>query len=238
MREKKRKLYLDLSRKARGEIYTRAKNDIRRYGGIFTTHDYIGEDARASWADFVFLSRKAKIVYAGYIRIAQDALAEKAQEAASPEITEAFIKAALEFPKGECVKRDALGKPLCYKMDFSPFREPREEFGGLSYDEYYDSLILKEMAKKPPIYEEYEIDETFTWALGVSMIVDEPLITRPVIEKHIKRFWENGERNWRKDAPVDPEKLVYSLDWREKLGLSMSNALVNLDGSPVCRENP
>lgn len=220
MRRSKHPFYSDLSRKKRGDLYIRAKNDIRGHSPLFTTHDYLGPEARSSWADFVFLSRKGKIVYSGYIRTCQDALVEDAENRFAAEFADKFLD--LAWRGG--------GR---HPMDFNVLGEKREELGGLSLNEWQNGKINVWLAGRPPVFEEYEIDRTYLYAIGVHMAVDEEIITKDVIAKHVNRFLDMGEAAWKAEEPVNPEKLVYSLDWREKLGISAANVVAGLDGKPL-----
>lgn len=226
--------FMSLSNKKRGNIYTHYKNKIRyekiKSGRNFITYDYIEEDARCSWADFLFLSKnKKKIFYNAYIHIAQDELVSNASNIIMDEMYPLFEKYIGYDFKFEVSKRDAWGKPVLYKMDTSANEKIHEELGNKTFWDYQDDKITEYLEQnKPKVFEEFKLNFSYANGIGLEIIVDEEIITANVVEKAIQRFYDLGEVNWKAEVPVSEDKLVYVKDWYRIKKVSMSNAIVGI----------
>lgn len=232
---------MEQSLKKRGKewIYIRDKvaKALTLQGRNFYSHDYIEPDARCSWADFCFISpTKKKVFYNATIEIAQSALIENAESIVDEEAAgmfEKFIGTGLDF---SVAKVNSAGKPLLYSLDTSRWEKKWPELGSKTFFEWRDDKVDELLGqKRSPVFEEYKLDFSYRCGVGLIMTVDEEIITPEVIERHIKRFCENGEIEWKSDIPIDPEKLVYSHDWPAIRQVSICNAIVDIDFNGSCK---
>lgn len=213
------------------ECYIKYKNKIKRKfpttGRNFFTYDYFSDDVKYSCSDFVFLSKKRKIVYRCFMTMCQEMLISNANDVLwHQEFAELWDKYNLGHTTWIPAERDVWGKPKTYTMEKSNYDVVRPEFGNRDFFDYSNFRVTEYLeANKPNIYEEYQIGGYLKNCLSLHMIVDEPCITEAVVTKHINKFLEMGEVNWKSKTPVPQNKLLYSHDWRKKLGICLGVAL-------------
>lgn len=235
---KKRSLFSNLPRWKRSNLRVRLEGKIRRENlrwghRLFYTRDYIEPEARCCWCDFWFPSSKDKFtVYSAYLHSCQETLTDLAEEALEPELNSLFEKYIGNSWTWKVAERDAWGKPLTYTdADSDRYSRTWPELDNLSYYDYREKRISEWLQEnKPPVYEQYTVDvNEGHYGLFLVMSVDEDLVTADVINKRIEHFYSLGEPlEWRADAPVPQERLLYSQDWRSQKNLSLGNALLDV----------
>lgn len=94
------------------------------------------------------------------------------------------------------------GVRKCYQLKQRPERE-YDAFGGMTFREYEEKLSSEILEKEPPVIREnYRLDSSYRYGIGVAMVVDAQEIDRPASERAILRFREIGEIDWGNPVPV------------------------------------
>ncbi len=64
-------------------------------------------------------------------------------------------------------------------------------------------------ANAPPnIWESFQVDTSYRYGIGLSIVVDSPTIDKEVTEKSIDRFLLLGSGNWKAASPVAINNLL------------------------------
>ncbi len=78
-----------------------------------------------------------------------------------------------------------------------------EQYGGLTYGEYQDKLVEEIIRDEPPeVFESFEIDRSYRYGIGLTMVIKAEEVNQAAIEEAIRRFREVGETDWRAAEPV------------------------------------
>lgn len=224
----KHKKFMELSRNKRGDIVTMVKGRISKnspyYGGKFTSHLVLDTVDDAQWFDFLFTGRDRTIFWNAYIETAKSEFNTKISDMAhdrvldqlSPDEFSSYVK--FEF---EPCEWSNTGKATLYKMKPKP--EVRyEKFGGLTVMEQMKKVENDILNNEPPdIYERFELNYSYKFGIGLTMIVDVDKIDKSVIESAIDKFLEMGCVDWVSQNPVDKSKLLDS----PNIGYTSSNAV-------------
>lgn len=180
---------LSLSRRRRDWIgmSNRLRDESEFLGGLFSTHDVIGE--HTAWIDFYFLSRKHKgVFYNGVLDTAKYRYSEMADSQAWDE-AELLLKSP---PLFEGAYKDAKGNTV-----IPPRSEPTEPFGGLSRFDWVRRRAGEIAdARTLSVREAVEIDPSYRFGLGLHACLDIPAITIESVEDFIRDFWARGEMPW------------------------------------------
>lgn len=181
--------------------------DTARYGGIFTSHQTLDEPGRPDiynqWFDFLFLGMDGHTIWNAEIITGQmafwDQISELAWEQTQSLLTEAEINAEFSW------KTAPVPSVHGQKMHRVIFPEPRryDSLDGLTVREHQErnaSEILKNAS--PGIHESFEIDRSYSYGVGLHMVVDAPVIDRGIIERAVHTFRERGEVEWVSSVPI------------------------------------
>lgn len=217
-RHKSHPHFVDLPRHKRGDAVIALKGQMRKYakdyGGRFTSHLVLDEPDRPDlynqWFDFYFPGRdKFTIWNASIITAKKDFWAKvsdlayaRASAMLSPQ--EMAEDSKLDF---EPADRSSTGKILTYKL-----RERRtmrfEQFGGLTFMEYWDKLQAEIARNEPPqVFESFKTDRGYRYGIGLHIVVDTQVINRASIEAAMDRFFALGEVDWTASEPVARDRL-------------------------------
>jgi hypothetical protein len=208
--ENKRRPFISLPRHKRGDAFIKMKGEIKReasqYGGMFTSPLVMDESRESSWCDFYFLGLDKFTIWNATIITASVALQDAASNLAYKKTIEMLTsdeweaECKVEFvPADRCTKT---GRILTYQM-LEREKKRYEQFGGLTFSEQIDKLESQIIAESPPlIYESFQTDLSYSFGIGLSIVLDAETINRSVIEQAINRFRELGEQNWKAVNPV------------------------------------
>jgi hypothetical protein len=98
--------------------------------------------------------------------------------------------------------RSKTGKILTYQM-LEREQKRYDQFEGVTFFEQIDKLEAQIIAESPPpIYESFKTDLSYSYGIGLNIVIDAEVINRTVIEQAIIRFRELGELNWQAVNPV------------------------------------
>lgn len=205
----------------RKKCWIRTKNRIRsnKYGhrGLFYTwHELQARDpseGRATWCDFYFLSSVQKnVFYNATISIAQNKLWDEAHTIAFNKAYDQLTEEErenefrLEFEVYE--KSPLFGQKMYQLKEKAPVRY--DVFEGRTFS---DEVLIREQevlsSKEIQVYEEFSLDHSYAYGVGLEMVVDSHEVTVDVIEQAINKFLSNGEKPFRGFSPVPEERLVY-----------------------------
>jgi hypothetical protein len=214
--QKKRRPFINLPRHKRNDVFIKLRGEIKHeaenYGGMFTSHLILDESRESQWCDFYFLGLDKFTIWNAEIITAKQALQDavsdlaysRAFEMLTPEELEAECKIEHE-PADHCSKT---GKILTYRM-ILPEPKRYEKFGGLTFSEQEQKLELDIIENTPPtVYEFFKSDLSYSYGIGLNIVLDVETINRKAIEQAIMKFRELGEKNWQAADCVPTEKLI------------------------------
>ncbi len=217
-RAKRRPPFVTLPRHKRSHEVFRLKGQMRRdakeYGGRFTSWLVLNEQGRPDLYnqsfEFYFPGLDRFTFWNASIVTARKAFWDKthnlaetrAADALTPEQLEQIAK--LEFVPAE---RSKTGKILTYKL--AKHENMRfDQFGGLTFNEQRSKLESDIIRNEPPlVHESFTIDLTYSYGIGLEIVLDVNVINQASIESAIDRFVEIGEINWISPESVHREHL-------------------------------
>ena len=83
-----------------------------------------------------------------------------------------------------------------------------DQFGGLTFNEQRSKLESDIIRNEPPlVHESFTIDLTYSYGIGLEIVLDVNVINQASIESAIDRFVEIGEINWISPESVHREHL-------------------------------
>lgn len=214
--EKKRCPFIRLPRHKRNDLFIKLKGEIKReaenYGGMFTSPLILDESRESQWFDFYFLGLDKFTIWNATIITAKQALQDAAEDMAYAQVMEMITPEELEaeckiesVPADRCVKT---GKILAYRM-ILPEPKRYEKFGSLTFSEQTEKLqseIIKNTP--PPVYEFFKVDLSYSYSIGLDIVLDVETINRKAIEQAIMKFRELGEKDWQAADCVPIETLI------------------------------
>jgi hypothetical protein len=213
---KKRRPFISLPRHKRNDAFIKLQGEIKRetesYGGMFTSPLVLDESRESQWFDFYFLGLDKFTIWNATIITAKQALQDAAEDIAytqamammTPEELEAECKIESE-PADRCSKT---GKILTYRM-ILPEPKRYAQFGGLTFSEQTQKLESEIIENTPPtVYEFFKADFSYSYGIGLNIVLDVETINRKAIEQAIMKFRELGEKDWQAADCVPVEKLI------------------------------
>ncbi len=207
---KKRRPFISLPQHKRGDAFIKMKGKIKheaaQYGGMFTSPSILDESRDSQWMDIYFLGLDKFTIWNATIITARLALEDAAHDLAFTHTEEMLTADELEsefktefVPADRCSKT---GKILTYRM-LEREKKRYDQFGGLTFLEQLDKLEAQIIAETPTtIYEFFQTDLSYSYGIGLNIVVDVETINRTVIEQTIIKFRELGEQNWQAVIPV------------------------------------
>jgi hypothetical protein len=216
--EKKRRPFISLPKHKRGDAFIKLKGDIKRevahYGGLFTSPLILDESNNSQWFDFYFLGLDKFTIWNATIITSlvalQDAVNHLAYTRTAEMMTDEELDAEfkMEFVPAD---RSKTGKVLNYWI-VEREKKRYDQFGGLTFFEQ-KKLETKIIAESPPtIYECFQIDLSYRYGIGLSIVMDVDVINRSVIEQAIIKFRELGEKNWQAENSVSKERIAIKME--------------------------
>lgn len=208
--KKKHRPFISLPRHKRADAFIKMKGEIKReaaqYGGMFTSPLVFDESHQSSWCDFYFLGLDKFTIWNATIITAKCALQDAVHDLAYQQAVAMMTAEELEeeckiesVPADRCSKT---GKILTYQMIL---REPKryEKFGGLTFSEQKQKLQSEIIENAPPpVYEFFKVDLSYSFGIGLNIVLNVETINRNAIEQAIMKFRELGEKNWQAVTPV------------------------------------
>jgi len=182
------------------------------FGGHFTSELHWNESREdRQWFDFYFVGADRFTIWNAHITTARREFLYEVDELAFAH-TAKLIRATersqfSSFERGNA-RRSHSGKIQSYEWILK--EEPRfAELGKKTFQEYAASVADEIAANAPPnIWESIQVDTSYRYGIGLSIVVDSPMIDKEVIEKSIDRFLLLGSRNWKADSPVAINNLL------------------------------
>lgn len=208
-RFKKRKRFVSLPKHKRNDHYINLKNRIKRdssiYSDLFWSNLVIDESEDSRWCDFYFLGLDKFTIWNATICNAELALQDEVYDMAHTQAISMLTEEEQEEEfKIEFVPADrsSTGKVLTYLM-VDRERIPYEKFGGLTFSEQVEKIESDIITNAPPnIYESFITDRSYSYGIGLSIVMDVEVIHRKQIEQAILKFREIGEKNWQGEKQV------------------------------------
>lgn len=216
-RPKKRPPFVKLPRHKRSHEVVLLKGKIQRdteeYGGRFTSHLVLnvpGHDLYNQSFHFYFTGTDRFTIWNAEIITARKAFWEAASDLAYKRANTLLTPVErgndwkLEF---ESAQVSSTGKVLTYRQ---VKREPVRyaQFGGLTFPEQWRKLESEIVQHDPPaIFESFKLDHKYAYGIGLSIVLDVPVIDQAAIECSIDRFLSVGETNWKSIIPVPNDQL-------------------------------
>jgi len=196
--------------------------DTPYYGGLFTSHLVLNEPGRpkifSQDFDFLFLGTDGRTIWNAEIITARRAFRDKIDRIAWDRATSLMSEEEREQEFRWDFVPVFVGIEKFYALRMGEKRR-YDFFGGLTFREYEDNLKKQILESEPPaVYENYRLDRSFRYGIGLRMVVDADWIDRDVIESAIHRFRKVGEQEWQSANPVPCERLP-SLTEEEELKL-------------------
>jgi hypothetical protein len=208
--------FITIARNRRGDAVFKLKKGIERdraiFGGHFTSELHWNESREdRQWFDFYFVGADRFTIWNAQITTARREFWYEVDELAFAH-TAKLIRATersqfSSFERGNA-RRSHSGKIQSYEWILK--EEPRfAELGKKTFQEYAASVADEIAANAPPnIWESFQVDTSYRYGIGLSIVVDSPIIDKEVIEKSIDRFLLLGSRNWKADSPVAIKNLL------------------------------
>lgn len=243
--------WLSLPKHKRRNDVIKLKNDIRNWKRLYGTHFFSEEDYESVhneirvWTDIYFVSKKhPDILYNTCIITAQYELSEKIEDRAISDTYALLTKEEEqdEFENGYSSKPceyDAWGRPTLYTMEFRHKKYP--QLGDRTVFDHEQYLIeqywktVPEDLKMDVSTLAYKVRFDFAYGIGLTIIVDEPILTVDVLNKTIETFLQEGEpsllenipslKEIKKDVPqftinvgtADTSRFIYDNHWYQYL---------------------
>ncbi|QRZ12840.1 hypothetical protein JWJ88_09560 [Paracoccus methylovorus] len=201
----------ELSRRRQRDAFVQLRwrivRDTPRYGGMFTSHQLLDEPGRPDiynqWFDFLFLGMDGHTIWNAEIITGQmafwDQVSELAWEQTQSLLTEAEFEAEFRW------KTVQVPSVRGQKMHRVIFPEPRRyvSLDGLTVREHQERTASQILKDSPPdIYESFEIDRSYSYGVGLHMVVDAPVIDQGIIERAVHTFRDRGEGEWVSTVPI------------------------------------
>lgn len=202
--------YGRLSRRKQRDHFIRLRQKIRNdasvYGGMFTSPHVLNEPGRPAlynqWADAYFLGSDGLTIWNATIVTAVRAFWDVVEEMAHSRAWEQLT------PDEQSAETEMKFEPIwsngrrMYRMVEKP-KLIYEQYGGLTYSEYQDKLTEEIILHEPPeIFESFTIDRSYSYGVGLYLVINVDEINPATIEEAIHRFREAGETNWLATKPV------------------------------------
>jgi len=187
------------------------RNDTSLYGGQFTSRHVLNEPGRPAlynqWADAYFLGDDGLTIWNATIvtavrefwDVVEDLAHTRAWKMLTPEeqSAEAEMKFEPIWSKGQRMYRLAEKPKLIY-----------DKYAGLTYHEYQDKLTEEIILHEPPeIFESFVTDRSYSYGIGLIIVINVDEINQVTINEAIRRFREVGETDWRATKPVPRSEL-------------------------------
>lgn len=216
MFRQKRRKFMSLSRKKRRqlifELRTRIRQEASYNGGRFASHQVIEDpdlpENYTQWADFHFLSRDKFVCWNAELLTAKaafwDAVENVAWDKAYAALGDDIREPKMEFRPAS---RSPSGEILSWEwIEKEPVRY--DQFEGRTLQEEINRLAAAIVREEPPtIYEQFELNHTYAFGIGLHIVADVDVVDRATIEASIDRFMELGEVEWRSSIPVPRDRL-------------------------------
>ena len=209
--------FMELSRTKRRDKVFALKKEIDKENGLFTSRHYFDEEMH--WVDVYFLSRKDKFTLYNCTLVSPtnqflDKIADKLYDVTTPLLTTEELSKERAFDFVPIVK-NGIRSWIMKK----PEKVVYEKLGNLTWREYQNQveneLIQNE---KIDIYEQYTLDYSYAYGIGLNIVVNEKFINETVVVEYITKFLNNGEKDFISEQPLEDSLIIrnnkYSIDSR------------------------
>lgn len=191
---RKHKPFTTLTRRQRRARTLRIKHIIlrerARCGGLHYDDCEPGDSSRWSWSDVLFLGNTPDVYWNAVIVTTADDLQGTIEQIV---LDEAFalldeIEKAQELRFETTPNYDAKGNVISHTIVDFP-RATYSQFGGLTFSDYVDKRIEEITRDNPPVVKAgYTFLPGYAAGLGLQIIVDDPVLTRAIIDDAIRVF--------------------------------------------------